>query len=104
MKKLLILSIFLVSGAVVMAQSTPVVNQTQKTQSKRIVQGAKSGELTKRETKELVRQQKRIKNQKRVANADGKVTKRERARIRHSQAHANKNIRKKKNNNADRIN
>ncbi len=87
-----------------MAQSTPVVNQTQKTQSKRIVQGVKSGELTKKETKELVRQQKRIKHQKRMAKADGKVTRRERARIRHSQSRANRNIRNKKNNNADRIN
>lgn len=87
-----------------MAQSSPAINQVQKNQSQRIVQGVKLGELTKRETKELARQQRRIRHQKRVAKSDGIVTRRERVRIRKTQSRANRNIRYKKNNSVDRVN
>ena len=71
------------------AQTIP---QTQANQQHRIVQGAKSGELTPRETKKLEAEQRGIQAEKRVARADGKVTPRERRRIKHDQRKASRDI------------
>lgn len=98
MKKLMILSIFLISGVVVKAQSTSEINQTQTNQTIRIVHGVNSGKLTRREAKALKCQQKRIRTQKRIAKSDGIVTRRERMRIKRAQARANRNIRVRKTN------
>ena len=80
------------------AQSTPVVNKKQRNQTKRIVHGVKTGELTKGETKKLVGQQVHIKRTKRRAKADGKVTRQEKREIHRKQCRANVNIYQKKHN------
>lgn len=82
--------------------NTPNVTKTQVNQVKRVKQGVRSGELTRKEAKQLKRQQKDIQRTKRKAKADGKVTRKERVVIKQKQAKANKNIAVKKNNRRDR--
>lgn len=98
MRKIMFITIILVSGAFVNAQITPGVNQTQRNQKTKIRQGVKSGELTIKESRELYHQQKLIQLQKTMAKADGVITKKERARIKTNQAKAKSNIYKKKHN------
>ncbi|BDS14080.1 hypothetical protein [Aureispira anguillae] len=78
------------------------VTKKQVNQNARIHQGVRSGELTKRETKQLKAQQRDINQTKRAAKADGKVTAKERATIKHKQTKASANIARKKNNNKSR--
>jgi hypothetical protein len=75
-----------------LAQSTPTVGKRQLNQSTRIADGVASGDLTRNEIKQLHRQQKHIRHEKRVAKADGVVTRRERSHIRRDQRIANKSI------------
>ena len=77
-------------------------NQRQGNQKERIKQGVKSGELTKKETKQVVRQQRDIQRTKKAAKADGVVTKKEKAVINKKQNKASRNIRRKKNNGKSR--
>ena len=81
----------------VAAQTTPKVRKHQVKQTVRIAEGVGSGELTRRETKQLLRQQKHIQKEKRIAKADGVVTRRERAHIRHDQKVGNRSIYRQKN-------
>jgi uncharacterized Zn finger protein (UPF0148 family) len=83
-------------------QVTPKLTKTQIKQQKRIKKGVQSNELTRRETKKLVQQQRNIQNTKRVAKADGVVTRKERVTIRRQQKNASANIYRKKNNNISR--
>lgn len=84
------------------AQSTPVVDKKERKQSKRIVHGVKNGELTRYETKQLVRQQREIRRTERRAKADGKVTRMEKRELRRKQTKANANIYRKKHNKRNR--
>ena len=84
------------------AQTTPRVAKKQVKQSVRIAEGVASGELTRREAKQLKRQQKHIQVEKRIARADGVVTGRERAHIRHDQRVANRSIYRQKHDNQNR--
>ncbi|MBL57183.1 MAG: hypothetical protein CMP61_08350 [Flavobacteriales bacterium] len=103
MKKLIILGAFILTAGLLNAQTqTKKVNQRQKNQTTRIAKGAKSGELTKKETKQLARQQRDIRKTKRNAKADGVVTRKERAVIHQKQNAANRNIKRKKNNSRSR--
>jgi uncharacterized membrane protein YebE (DUF533 family) len=103
MKKLIILGAFILTAGLVNAQTTTKkVNQRQGNQKERVVQGVKSGELTKKETKKLARQQRDIKRTKRAAKSDGVVTKKERAVIHQKQNAASRNIKRKKNNDKNR--
>jgi len=95
MKKFIILGAFILTAGLLSAQ-------TQANQNKRIKQGVQSGELTKKETKQLRRQQRDIRRTKKAAKADGKVTKKEKAIINSKQKAASRNIRRKKNNERDR--
>ena len=97
MKKLLAtsaLALFVVSmGSAAFAQTkTPVVTERQVNQQKRIKQGVKSDELTKREATRLEAQQAKIQAEKKAAKADGQVTPRERAKIQHDQNKASRRI------------
>ena len=74
------------------AQSTPVADQRQKQQVVRIADGVQSGELTRHERKELMRQQRHINRKEHRAKADGVVTPAEKASINRSQRRANRNI------------
>ena len=84
------------------AQTTPRVAKKQVKQSVRIAEGVASGELTRHEAKQLKRQQKHIQVEKRIAKADGVVTRKERAHIRHDQRVANRSIYRQKHDNQSR--
>lgn len=55
-----------------------VINKREARQQDRIQQGVKSGELTKKETKEAVQEQRDIKKIEKIYKADGTLTTRER--------------------------
>jgi lipopolysaccharide export LptBFGC system permease protein LptF len=98
-KKLFLLGLLFIGfSAGSFAQATPVSNKKQRNQTKRIIHGVKTGELTKSETKKLVEQQVHINRTKRRAKADGKVTRRERREIKRKQHRASANIYHKKHN------
>jgi len=78
--------------------ATPNITKHQLNQQKRIKQGVKSGELTKKEHLKLKRQQVNIQKTKRAAKADGKVTRKERAVIKTKQKAASRNVYRKKHN------
>lgn len=84
------------------AQNTRHVTKSQVRQQKRIVRGAKSGELTRQEIKQLERQQRHINRSKKRAKADGVVTPAERVRLNGKQNRASRNIRRQKNDAQDR--
>ncbi len=102
MKKTMLIGVLMLSGMLTMAQTTTGVNNTQKNQVKRIAHGVASGDLTRKETHQLVHQQRQIQRQKRMAKADGVITRRERMRLSYSQSKANANIYRKKHNVAGR--
>ena len=77
---------------------TPVINQRQHNQRGRIRQGVKSGELTKGEAAKLHSDQKAIRTEKQMAKEDGKVTPKERAKIRHDQNKESRKIYRLKHN------
>jgi hypothetical protein len=83
-------------------QHTPSVDRREGRQKRRINQGVRHGSLTKRETTQVVRQQKRIRAHEKRAKADGKVTVRERVSIQRQENRANRNIYRKKHNNRTR--
>lgn len=78
------------------------INEKQKNQKQRIVQGVKSGELTFRETARLTKQQVNIQRKKKQFKSDGTFSKRERLNIRKRQYKASKNIYRKKHNDRKR--
>ncbi|MEM1319098.1 MAG: hypothetical protein AAGG75_02515 [Bacteroidota bacterium] len=102
--KALILGLFVIGFAMSsQAQTaTPKATKRQVNQQKRIKQGVRSGELTKKETVQLQAQQKHIQKTKKRAKADGKVTPKERAKIQHKQNRASKNIKSKRSNSRTR--
>ena len=81
----------------------PAAAQKQVKQSHRIQEGRCSGDLTRRETKQLMHQQQQIRQHKRLAKADGYVSPRERAAINRHQKAASHNIYRKKHNDRERI-
>jgi hypothetical protein len=101
-KGILIIGFCLATFSLVNAQNATGIRHTQKHQTMRINQGVKSGELTRQETKRLVREQKHIQHEKRLAKADGKITRRERKHIRRDQKAANRDIYRQKHDNQDR--
>ncbi|MCB0855787.1 MAG: hypothetical protein KDD63_26380 [Bacteroidetes bacterium] len=102
--KISILALFLAFATTgLMAQTaTPKVTKTQVNQQKRIIHGAKNGELTKQEARQLERQQRRINRTKKVAKADGTVTPKEKMVINRRQKRASKNIYRQKHDRQDR--
>ena len=75
---------------------TPVIDQRQANQEKRIDQGIASGQLNEREANRLNKQQEHINKMEDRAKADGTVTKRERARIDNAQDRASRHIAREK--------
>jgi uncharacterized membrane protein YebE (DUF533 family) len=84
------------SGAGYAQAETPVIDQRQASQEKRIDQGIASGQLNKREANRLTTQQEHINRMEDRAKADGVVTKGERARIDHVQDRASRHIAREK--------
>jgi hypothetical protein len=83
--------------------ATPVVDQRQARQEKRIDQGQASGALTPRETRRLEREQKVIGKAETQAKADGTVTPRERRQLHHMQDAASKDIHRQKHDRQQRM-
>lgn len=81
---------------------TPVVRHRQVHQQKRIYQGVRSGELTRRETLRLQREQRAIQREKVEAKADGTVTRRERVELQRELNQSSRHIYRAKHNNRDR--
>lgn len=84
------------SGMAFAQAETPVIDQRQANQEKRIDQGIASGQLNEREANRLNKQQEHINKIEDKAKADGVVTKGERARIDHAQNHASRHIAREK--------
>jgi uncharacterized membrane protein YebE (DUF533 family) len=78
------------------------VKQHAKNEHHRIKQGVKSGELTKKETRNLAHGQKEIHQDVKAAKADGVVTRDERKDIKQDQRQQSRKIYRKKHNNRDR--
>jgi hypothetical protein len=76
--------------------STPGIDQRQANQERRIDKGIASGELTKRETRRLEREQNAINRAEGKARADGVVTAKERHRLHHAQNKASRDIKRQK--------
>jgi len=74
------------------------MHKSDRRQRRRIAQGTKSGELTKGEVKSLVNGQKKIHKAERRAMEDGKLTNREKARIRKMKEKESQKIYRKKHN------
>ncbi len=74
------------------------VEERAERQQGRIAQGVRSGQLTPRETRRLVQQQRHVRRLEGRARADGVVTAAERRKIRMEQNRANRTIRRMKNN------
>lgn len=89
-------SLLLLGVSAVSAQpaysGTPRIDQRQAQQQQRIVRGARSGELTRHETRRLEHQQANIRRMERRARADGVVTRSERREIRRAQQRASRSI------------
>ena len=89
-------------GLSAMAQKTPVVNNRQNRQQRRINRGVKSGALTKKEAAKLEAGQARTENLEAKAKSDGKVTVKERARLAHRQNKTSRRIYRQKHDNQTR--
>ncbi len=100
MKKIILAVAVLFTLNIAQAQQT--IRQTSKQQKNRIKQGVRSGELTKAETRNLVKDQREIRNDIKDAKSDGTITKAERKEIKQEQRKANREIARKKHNNRDR--
>ena len=102
MKKLLlsliILGLFGICATESYGQVTRRADKRQKNQKHRIKQGAKSGEITKREGKSIKRSSTQAKRYEKRAKSDGKVTWKERARLEHKQDKTSRKIYRTKHN------
>jgi hypothetical protein len=80
----------------------PGVNQRQANQRERIHQGVKSGELTRRETRKVVEEQRDVRQLERAYKSDGELTAKERADLHHEQNQASREIYRQKHDAQDR--
>jgi hypothetical protein len=78
------------------------IERRQNNQERRIEQGIRSGELTRREVRGLVAEQRRIEREQRRAQADGVVTRREGAAIHHDLNQASRHIARQKHDRQER--
>lgn len=101
-KSIQLISLFVASMLVapVFAQGTATssVTKRQERQQARIANGVNSGALTAHETANLERREAKIESDKEAAQADGLVTKQERAKLQVEENRASKKIYHKKHN------
>jgi hypothetical protein len=76
--------------------ATPKIDQRQVNQQKRIDQGVASGALTPKETANLEKREAKIASDKAAAQADGKVTKAERRKLKREENRASAAIKRQK--------
>ena len=94
---LLAISAVIITTGLAYAQAdAPVIDQRQVNQEKRIDQGIVDGQLNEREANRLNKQQEHINKMEDKAKSDGVVTKKERAKIDHTQDRASRNIAREK--------
>lgn len=97
---------FLLATAIICAlginSADAQIKKSARNQHGRIKQGVKSGELTKAEAVNLRQDQKEIRQDVKLAKADGQVTGEEKKIIRKEQRQASHKIYRKKHNNRDR--
>ena len=74
----------------------PRVNARQHNQHARIVQGVRSGELTRHETRRLAETQRDVRQLERAYKSDGQLTRAERRDLNHEQNQASRAIRRQK--------
>ena len=98
MKQMLfaISAVIITTGLAYAQVDQPVIDQRQANQEKRIDQGIASGQLNERESNQLNKQQEHINKMEDKAKSDGVVTKKERAKIDHTQDRASRNIAREK--------
>ena len=84
------------------AQITPRVDKRQQNQKTRVRRGVRSGELTRRETRNIKRSTTRTRRYEKRAKSDGVVTWRERSRLNRMQNRNSRKIYRKKHNRRDR--
>ena len=89
-------------GAFANTVSAQTIHHKARNERHRIAQGVKSGELTRKETKNLVNDQKEIHQEVKAAKADGVVTKDERKDIKQDQRQESRKIYRKKHNGRER--
>ena len=77
---------------------TPGVNKRQTNQQSRIAQGINSGQLTAKEAARMEANEAKIQEDKKLAKADGVVTKSERAQLRHEENRSSNRIFRAKHN------
>jgi hypothetical protein len=80
-KAVVIAVTFAFAGSAFAQTATPGIDKRQANQEKRIDQGVKSGELTKREANRLEKREDKLQKDKEKAQADGVVTKKERRQL-----------------------
>jgi hypothetical protein len=73
--------IFAASGIYAQNADTHKINKKQKVQLHKIKEGVKSGELTRKEEKRLLKQEAKLQKKKKIAKADGKLTPGERRKL-----------------------
>lgn len=94
---ILLLVIFVLGiGLSAMAQKTPVVDNRERRQQRRIHQGVKSGSLTTREAARMEKQQLKTHRLEAKAKSDGVVTHKERARLQHRENKTSRHIYRQK--------
>ena len=71
------------AGSAFAQTATPGIDKRQANQEKRIDQGVKSGQLNEKEAARLKKREDKLQADKEKAQADGKVTKQERAKLQH---------------------
>ena len=81
-RKIIVAAALLGIAAPVLAD-TPQLDQREQRQAERIRSGWESGDLTRRETAGLVRDQAQLRRMEHRVKSDGQVTTRERARLHH---------------------
>lgn len=96
MLRVLMLSASLLPLLATAQTDTPRIDQRQLNQAQRIEQGVTSGALTAREAGRLERQEGRIENMESKAKADGRVTAKERHRLRQAQKNESQRIYRQK--------
>ena len=80
----------------------PRINARQHHQRERIVQGVRSGELTRRETRRVAEEQRDIRQLERAYKSDGSLTGAERRDLHHEQNQASRDIYRQKHDAQDR--
>ncbi|HPF26752.1 MAG TPA: hypothetical protein P5528_09160 [Steroidobacteraceae bacterium] len=85
---------FLYMGVAV--ADTPLLDQRQQNQRDRIVQGVRTGELTRTETRRLVAGQANLRRLEARAKSDGEVTARERVRLQREASQQSRRIARQK--------